>query len=181
MPMVQRKPKPLDAAALEAYGLKLLHARSLSVGELNERLRRRAAEPGDVPEILAKFQRLGYLDDRRFAASYAASQLENRGAGKARVLRDLRRRRVGSALAQKTVEKVYQDVDEIQLIRAFLERKFRHVNLAQHLEDPKNLASAYRKLRYAGFTTANCIRVLKTYSARAEELEEDSDQDGGVA
>lgn len=179
--MVQRKPKLLDAAALEAYGLKLLHARSLSVGELNERLRRRAAEPGEVPGILAKFKELGYLDDRRFAASYAVSLLENKGAGKGRVLRGLRRRRVANALAQKTVETVYRDVDEVQLVQAFLERKFRHVDLTKHLEDPRNLASAYRKLRYAGFSAGNCIRVLKRYSAHAEELDEASDQDGSVA
>ena len=36
----------------------------------------------------------------------------------------------------------------------------------------KELASAFRKLRGAGFSTGNSIRALKRYAAEAERLEE---------
>jgi hypothetical protein len=45
-------------------------------------------------------------------------------------------------------------------------------NLSEYLKEPKNLASLYRKLRVAGFSTPASIRVLKSFSSRADELEE---------
>jgi hypothetical protein len=45
-------------------------------------------------------------------------------------------------------------------------------NLSEYLKEPRNLASLYRKLRVAGFSSPSSIRVLKAYSARANELEE---------
>jgi len=39
------------------------------------------------------------------------------------------------------------------------------------LKDQKELASAFRKLRGAGFSTGNSIRVLKKFAAEAEQLE----------
>ena len=62
------------------------------------------------------------------------------------------------------------DVDEVRLIEAFLARKFRNKPLAVHLEGPRHMASVYRKLRLAGFSSGNAIRVLKRYAERADEL-----------
>ena len=174
--MAQRKPPPLEAPALEAYGLKALEGRALSIGELKERLRRRAAHPADVDALLSKFKQYGYLNDRKFADTFAASRLENRGLGKARVLRDLRQRRVAPGVAQQSVDAAFREVNEVELIESFLARKFRHVDLPGHLAEEKRLAAAYRKLRYAGFSSANSIRVLKRYAARAAELDGLEDQ-----
>ena len=52
--------------------------------------------------------------------------------------------------------------------------------LSEYLKEPKNLASLYRKLRVAGFSSPSSIRVLKAYTARANELEE-TDSAGGEA
>ena len=46
-------------------------------------------------------------------------------------------------------------------------------HLARRLE--LDLASVYRKLRGAGFSSGNSIRVLKRYRAEAERLEEMED------
>jgi regulatory protein len=62
------------------------------------------------------------------------------------------------------------------MIERFLARKYRGKDLGALLKEQKNLASAYRKLRQAGFSTGPSIRVLKRYAAEAERLEEmDSD------
>ena len=65
-----------------------------------------------------------------------------------------------------------EGVDEIALIDAFLKRKYRGKDLGALLQDQKHLGSAFRKLRGAGFSTGNSIRVLKRYAAEAEQLEE---------
>jgi regulatory protein len=166
----------MNTEQLEAYAAKTLHARALSIGELKERLRQRAEDPADIDPILSKFKQYGFLNDRKFADSVAASRLENQGLGKARVVRELRQRRVAPTVAQQSVDAAFQGVDEIGLIEAYLARKFRSVKLFDYLADEKHLASAYRKLRYAGFGSGNAIRVLKRYAERAEELESIEDE-----
>src|SRR5690242_17902834 len=140
--MKDRKPRPMDAATLWAYALKALGARAHSTGELREKLRRRAARDGDVDDILARLKDAGYLDDRRYAESFAAARLSNEKFGKTRVLQDLRQRRVAPALAEKTVQQVYQDVDEQALIDDWIRRKYRTAPREGLLQDEKDLASA---------------------------------------
>ena len=169
--MAIRKVKQLDPEALVNYALRLLGGRAYSTGELREKLRRRAEHPESVDGVLSKLKGMGYLDDRRFAENYAAARLENEGFGKMRVLRDLRQRRVAPNLAEQVTERTFQSTDETELIEAFLKRKFRGKQLSTFLKDEKNLAAAFRRLRYAGFSAGASIRVLKRYASQAEELE----------
>ncbi len=85
-------------------------------------------------------------------------------------------RRVAPALAKQAAATAYQETDEVAMIEQFLARKFRGKNLGELLQEPKHLASAYRKLRGAGFSTGNSIRVLKRYAAEADSLEELEDE-----
>jgi regulatory protein len=124
-----------------------------------------------VDAVLAKLKDLGYLNDRRFAENYAAARLENQGLGKMRVLRDLRQRRVAPQLAEQVTEQTFEKTDETALIEKFLERKYRGKQLRTFLKEEKNLAGAFRRLRYAGFSAGASIRVLKRYASQAEELE----------
>jgi regulatory protein len=169
--MTKRKPKLFQEAELLNYAVRALGGRAHSTAELREKLRRRAERAEDIDVVLAKLKELGYLDDRRFAESYAASRLENQGLGKMRVLRDLRQRRVAPKLAEQVTEKTYQETNETELIEDFLKRRYRGKQLGEFLSVEKNLAAAYRRLRYAGFRAGASIRVLKQYAKQAEELE----------
>jgi regulatory protein len=100
-----------------------------------------------------------------------------------RVLRDLRQHRVAPKLAEQVVQKTFEASDEVQLIENFLARKYRGKSLRQFLSEEKNLASAFRRLQYAGFSAGNSIRVLKGYAREPEvldSLEEDSPEDDAV-
>jgi regulatory protein len=170
--MARQVSKPLDVPGLMAYAARALAARAQTSSELREKLRKRAARREDVDEVLRRLKDAGYLNDKRFAESFAAWRRENQGLGKTRVVRDLMARRVAPTLAIQAAESAYREVDEIAMIEKFLERKYRGKDLGALLAEEKHLASAYRKLRGAGFTTGNSIRVLKRYAAEAERLEE---------
>jgi regulatory protein len=180
----QRKPpKPLDVDGLMAYAARILSARAQTISELREKLRRRAARREDVDEVLAKLKQFGYLNDQRFAESFATWQRDHRGVGKIRVVRDLMARRVAPAVAKQAAEAAFVEADEIGMIENFLARKYRGKNLGEMFahgnpDKEKHLASAYRKLRTAGFSTGNSIRVLKRYSSAAERLEEMEEPEG---
>jgi regulatory protein len=165
-------PKPLDQNGLMTFAARALSARALTVSELREKLRRRAAEASDVESVLARLKEGGYLDDRRFADSYASWRRDDGGFGKARVQRDLMTRRVAPAVAKQAAEAAFQGTDEVAMIEAFLARKYRGKDLGALLKDQKHLASAYRKLRTSGFSTGNSIRVLKRYAEQADMLED---------
>ena len=162
----------LDSAGLLQYAMRALTARALSAGELRQKLERRAEQPEYVRQVLERLKEYGYLDDRRFAEAYSTARLENEGFGKMRVLKDLSRRRVAPGLARETVDRVFEGSDECALIQEYLRRKFRRVALETFLAEPRNLASAYRRLRTAGFSAGNAIRVLKNYAAEAELLDQ---------
>jgi regulatory protein len=167
----------LRADALWEYGLRALGARAHSVAELRDKLRRRAAHTADVDDVLGRLKRAGYLDDRKFSAALAESHLASRGLGRARALRDLKAKRVASAVAEQAVHEVYRDSDEVRLIEDFLARKYRQTALKEYLTEPRNLASAYRKLRMAGFSSAASISVLKRHVQEADLLESMEEED----
>ena len=148
-----------------------LARRALSLNELRARLRQRAQRPDDVEEVISRLKQAGLLNDRQFADSFARGRKENQGFGKARVMRDLMARRVAPAVAKQAAEATYAEADEVELIENFLERKYRGRALAELLAQENKLAAVYRRLRTAGFSASNSLRVLNRYNRRADELE----------
>jgi regulatory protein len=171
--MAARKPKTKpDFPALLDYALKTLSARALSAGEMRTRLRRKGATAELAGQVLAKLEEYQVLDDARFAETFAAARRDNQGLGRARVLRELRTRRVAPAVAERAVTHAYSSTDEVSMAADFLARKFRKTDLTEYLADPKHLASAYRKLRYSGFSSSASVSALRKYTHRAEEIGE---------
>lgn len=143
----------------------------MSTGQLREKLKRKAQRASDVDTVVAKLKDYGYLNDKQFAEHYAARRLENEGFGRARVLSDLRSKRVAPVVAERAVNQTFAGTDEVELIEQFLARKYRRQPLAEVLAEPKGLASAYRKLRGAGFSHGNSMKVLKRHGKDAESLD----------
>jgi len=167
-----RKTARFSAEKLWEYAVKALSGRAQSTGEIRRKLLMKAERAADVEEIIGRLRDCGYLNDGRFAESYAGARLENQGLGRSRVLRDLRERKVSSAVAGRAVDRIYSGVDEMKLIADFIRRKVRtKAPLAVAFEDPKELASAYRKLIRAGFGPANVIQALKRIAKDQELLD----------
>ncbi len=180
-PVTPRKPRLLDEHGLLDYAARLLAGRAQSAGEIREKLRRRAARAADVDVVMGRLRDIGYLNDRKFAENFATARVENEGLGSARVLRDLRQHRVASTVAESAVKRAYLDKDETSLIEAFLARKYRGKDLGALLADRNQLAGAYRRLRYAGFSAGASVRVLKRYAAEGAQLdtlEDEPDEPG---
>lgn len=166
-----KPPKKLDLEALRQYGLRLLGQRARSIAEVRQKLRARAAQVGDVDQVIARLKALQVLDDRQYAEHYAEAQVRGNRVGSQRVLRDLLRKQVAPSVAQKAVGEAYSGTDEVLQIEQFIVLKLRGQKPAEYLAEPKHLASLYRRLRTAGFAAGPSIQVLKRFSAQADELE----------
>jgi regulatory protein len=86
--------QPPGQDALDA-GLRALRYRDRSAHELREWLASREFSPADCEDALATLERLGLLDDRRFAEGRARA-LAGRGAGDALIRYDLERAGIAS-------------------------------------------------------------------------------------
>jgi regulatory protein len=169
--MQERTPKRLDADALWLYALKLLGGRAHSTGELRQKLRQRSERAEDADSALTRLKELGYLDDRKFAEGFAASRLSGDKFGRNRVIRDLRQRRVAPGLAESTVGKVYENVDESAMIEGWIRSKYRLAPREGLFQEDKDMAVAYRRLSRAGFRSGDIIRVLKRFARKPELLD----------
>jgi regulatory protein len=174
---VRKRASKLAESELFEYSVRYLSQRACSTEELRSKLRMKAARLEDVTGIIDRLKEIGYLDDRRFAEGFALNRAENDGFGRMRVLSDLRGRRIAPALAEKTVAQVYEDKDESGLIDAFIERRMPPLARATRIEDQKELAKAYRRLRRAGFSAGGSIAALKRRAARPEEVEEPAEEE----
>jgi len=170
--MEERKVRHLDREGLWTYALRVLGGRAHSTGELRQKMLRRAATAADVDAVVARLKDAGYLDDRRFAEGFAASRLSGERFGRTRVIHDLRQHRVAPALAESTVRKVYQDVDEEALIEDWIRRKYRSATRQGLFADRKDMASAYGRLARAGFRTGEIVKVLKRFAKYPEMLDD---------
>jgi len=169
--MDERRSRLLDAAALWEYALKCLSGRAHSTGELREKLRRRAQRVEDMDEVLSRLKQSGYLDDKRYAESFATARLSGEKFGRTRVIRDLRQHRVAPALAERTVEKVYQGVDGEALIEEWIRRKYRTATREGLFGEEKDLAAAYRRMVRAGFRSGEILKVLKRFAKNPDLLD----------
>jgi len=106
--------------------VKLVAAKSRSVAELRERLlQSRQANKSDVEAVISRLKEYGYLDDERFAFSYASLKVKQRPIGRRRLERDLKFKKVDSAVANEALELVYTETTEEELIDRAIEKRIR--------------------------------------------------------
>ena len=168
----KKRPRKLNAEELFEYAVNCLGARAYSTGDLKAKLRMRAAHPPDADAAIDRLTEIGYLNDQRFAESYAAMRVENEGFGRMRLLNDLRAHRVSGDTAEQAVEQALGNKGEAELIDAFIERRMPSIAASGPIDDERKLAAAYRKLRRAGFTSGPILSALKRLAARPDALEE---------
>jgi regulatory protein len=106
--------------------VKLLAAKARSVAELRERLLEgRGADESVVETVISRLREYGYLDDERFALSYASLKVKQRPIGRRRLERELRMKKVESSVADEALELVYAETSEEQLIDQAIEKRIR--------------------------------------------------------
>jgi regulatory protein len=140
-----------------------------TVAELKRLLRLRA-EPNEegaiaVEVVIAKLKEQKYLNDSRYAASYSQYRQTNEKFGRRRVITDLKAKGVHSEIITQAVDAAYQEVNEEQLARQFLNRK--------RLKKPQNQresARIFRMLVRAGFSQGIIFKVLKRWNVDDEVL-----------
>jgi regulatory protein len=106
--------------------VKLLAAKPRSVAELRERLLRGKDTNSEVVEtVIERLREYGYLNDEQFAFSYASYKVKQRPLGRRRLERDLKFKKVDSAVADQALEMVFTETPEEQLIDQAIAKRVR--------------------------------------------------------
>jgi regulatory protein len=162
---IKKARRPLEYMELLDYAVKSLGAKMKSERDLRRRLVERATPDesgrGDVEKVIAKLKELGYLSDERFAADFARLRQENEKLGRRRVQQGLMQKGVASSLVNEAVTKQYEDVDEVALCRAYVERKRMKQPSGDREKKQKETARAMRRLMAAGFSSKAVWAVLR--------------------
>jgi regulatory protein len=162
--------EPLTEAALFEYATASLGRRAQTVAELKRKLRTRveADEAGaqKIAAVVAKLKEYRFLNDANFAADYTRLRQANDKLGRRRVQQGLMQKGVHPELVASTLETAYENVDEEQLARAYIDRK-----RMTPPKDKKEAARTMRRLVGAGFTPPTVFKVLRKWVPEEESLE----------
>jgi regulatory protein len=149
--------------------VKLLASKSRSVTELRERLlESRSANKTDVEAVISRLKEYGYLDDERFALSYASLKVKQRPIGRRRLERDLKFKKVDDSVADKALELVYAETSEEELIDRAIEKRVRLKGRPTNRLEAKSL---FDHLLRQGFPFE--LVSEKVRAASREQLDED--------
>ena len=162
------KPRTIDSEpALYDAAVKILMRRAHSVSDMKKALIRRTADEDLIQKVIARLKQNGLIDDARYAKQFARQRTEIRHQGKYRVARELRPRGVPDEHIETAVEEAAANSDEAAMVRQRIDRKLR---LFRGEIDDKKIASLYRTLLRAGFSSDTIRRELKR--ATTEDLPE---------
>ena len=130
----ERRKKVFERAA------KLLAAKSRSVAELRERLLQgRHANQAIVEEVIVRLREYGYLDDERFAVTFASSKVRQKPTGRRRLERDLSLKKIDKTVAAQALDAVFVEVSEEDLIDRAVEKRIRLRGRPKTREEAKSL------------------------------------------
>jgi regulatory protein len=143
--------------------IKLLAAKPRSVAELRERLLRgKNTDQAIVEAVISRLREYGYLNDERFAFSYASYKVKQKPVGRRRLERDLKFKKIDSAIATEALEMVYAETSEEQLIEKAIEKRLRIRGRPKNRAEAKRLFDHLLRQGFGFELVSNKIRSLAT-------------------
>ena len=143
--------------------VKLLAAKPRSVAELRERLLQGKNTNGEVVEtVIARLREYGYLDDERFAFSYASHKVKQRPVGRRRLERDLKFKKIDSGVANEALDMVFCETPEEQLIDEAIAKRLRLRGKPKNRLEAKKLFDHLLRQGFQFELVAERVRALTT-------------------
>ena len=146
-----------------ARAVKLLAAKPRSVAELRERLLQgRKTNKAVVETVISRLREYGYLDDERFALSYAAFKVKQRPVGRRRLQRELKLKKVENSVADQALEMVYAETPEQELIDRAIEKRIRVRGRPKNRAEAKSLFDHLLRQGFEFELVSDKVRSLAT-------------------
>jgi regulatory protein len=159
-----------NESELYEYAVGALARRMRTTAELKRLLRQRVdmeSESGRtlVELVTRRLKDQGYLNDTKYAATYAGLRRDNEKFGRRRVITDLKAKGIVGELVEKAVDASFAEIDEEKQAREYLRRK-RLLKPRDH----KQAARIFRQLMRAGFQSKTIFKILRKWEVDEEML-----------
>jgi regulatory protein len=165
----KRSAKIYDEEALYEYAIGSLGRQMRTVAEIKRLMRNRVKTQPEgellVEMVVIRLKAQRYLNDTNYAESYSRFRKENEKFGRLRVVQDLKIKGVHNDIIDSVVGAAYDNVNEEQLARDFLQRK-----RVVKPEGQKQAARIFRMMTRAGFPSRIIFRILKTWDVDDETI-----------
>jgi len=102
-----RKLKPLE------YAFYLLKLRDRSIGEMEEKFRRREYDPKEAAETMAFLIEKGFLNDEKFAENFVRFKKSLKPVGKFYLRNKLMEKKISTEIIEKVLSENADEVEEI--------------------------------------------------------------------
>jgi regulatory protein len=146
--------------------LNFLSYRDRSEKEIRTKLKDVGYEENIIDWVIGELQRLKFLDDQRFAQSYAQTQMITRPMGEYFLKRELKQKGLDADLIEQTVEKVYEEKDQLSIaLELAQQRKKRYSNIDE-MKAKKRVSDF---LLRRGFSWEIVSEVLEQWDAIGSE------------
>jgi regulatory protein len=145
------RPRQLSSEAeLYSSAVGALMRRAHSIHEMREYLARHSDDKESISRVISRLRQQNYLDDARYALEFARQHANSRRQGRFRISRELRNRGVPDRHIDAALDAIFAETDEASLVRVRLKR---HISHARGPLDQRQIASLYRSLLRAGFSS----------------------------
>jgi regulatory protein len=135
----------------------MLARRELSEAQVRQRLARKGHTEQDIDEAIARLRDERAIDDARVAEAIARTETAVKRRGKLRVRMQMQRAGIGTAIAKRAVDEVFDAIDDDALIEASLRKRLRN---RETIADDREFQRLYRYLVGQGFETDRIMRAL---------------------
>jgi regulatory protein len=115
-----------------------------------------------VEAVIARLREYGYLNDERFAFSYASYKVKQKPLGRRRLERDLRFKKVDSAVADQALEMVFTETPEEQLIDQAIAKRLRLRGKPKNRLEAKSLFDHLLRQGFQFELVSERLRALAT-------------------
>ena len=149
--------KLLKRAKNTAY--RYLTIRPRSCKELASKLQDKEFSDDIIGAVLEHVTRLGYLDDVKFAAQWAASRVRSRGFGRRRLEQELRIKGISSDIIKGTLTTLFEEAPEAETARKEAEKKLKTLTRFEPEVRRRRLAGF---LERKGFSSDIIRTILRT-------------------
>jgi len=140
---------------------KLLAAKARSVEELRERLLEgRGATKAAVEAVIERLLEYGYLDDAKFAHSFASLRVHQRPIGRQRLQRDLWLKKIDKQTADAALDQVFAAMPEAEMIDRAIEKRVRLRGKPKTRADAKKLFDHLLRQGFAFELVADKVRAV---------------------
>jgi len=157
VPSAESEDKQLKRAKNSAY--RYLTIRPRSNKELADKLHDKKFSDPVITAVLEHVTRLGYLDDGKFAAQWAASRIRSRGFGKRRLEQELRIKGISRDIIKETLTTLFEESAESDIARKEAEKKLRTLTRFEPEVRRRRLAGF---LERKGFSSEIIRTILRT-------------------